>query len=162
MAPCFVCQNLLVPRIHLGSSAHQHVASRESPSSAGPYAAVRNPPTAGPSPRSTEVQRCLHTHGVGAVGILPVHSLFTSPPIELLHLRRRSYRPALGHRYFFGGDTAIAGPASPPLGTPLGSSSGKPLSAQLQARRTADHRTPLAPSVLLRQRVLGQVGEEEF
>ncbi|KAJ1217602.1 hypothetical protein NDU88_005195 [Pleurodeles waltl] len=209
--------NLLVPQVHLGSSAHRHVASSESPSSAGPYAAVRNPPTAGPSPRRAEAQRRLHTHGVGAVvsqvsicvrnqcgfpvlqhqmpqvdpdnaqvssapygpaaqfhlpvpravtfstgGVLPVLSLLTSPSIKLLRLRRRSHGPALGHHYFFGGDTAIAGPASPPLDAPLGPSSGTPLGTLLRARRPADCRTPPAQSVLLRRRVLGRVGEEEF
>ncbi|KAJ1194795.1 hypothetical protein NDU88_004081 [Pleurodeles waltl] len=95
--------------------------------------------------------------------VLLILSLRTSPPIKLPRLRRRSHSPTLGHHCIFGGDTAIASPASPPLGAPLGPSAGSPLGAQLEARRTADHRTrPPVPPVLLRGQVLGRFGEEEF
>ncbi|KAJ1142443.1 hypothetical protein NDU88_008768 [Pleurodeles waltl] len=83
-------------------------------------------------------------------------------PIKPPHLRRRSHSPAPDHHCIFGGDTAIADPASPPLGAPLGPSAGSPLGAQLEVRRAADRRTfPVLP-VLLRTQALGWVGEEEL
>ncbi|KAJ1200189.1 hypothetical protein NDU88_004016 [Pleurodeles waltl] len=94
--------------------------------------------------------------------VLTILSLRTSPPIKPPHFWRRSHSPALGHHLIFGGDTAITGPASPPLSAPLGPSAGSPLGAQLECWRTADRCTlPVLP-VLLRQQVLGWVGEEEF
>ncbi|KAJ1137399.1 hypothetical protein NDU88_003805 [Pleurodeles waltl] len=94
--------------------------------------------------------------------VLPVMFLLALPPIKLSRPRRRSAGPVLGHRYFSGEVTAIAGPASPPLGNLFGLISGAPLSSQLRAHRPDNHRTPLVPSVLLRRRVLGRGRKEEF
>ncbi|KAJ1104284.1 hypothetical protein NDU88_001696 [Pleurodeles waltl] len=169
MAPCFYPPNLLVPRVHLGAPALWQAASRESPSSAGPCAVVRNPPIAGPSKGNIRAQRHFPTQwsrNCGEAGrylldrrVLSIHSLRTSPPIEPQRLWRRSHGPAPGHLCIFGGDTAIAGPASPPLGTPLGLSAGSQSGAQLEVRRAADHRTLPVLSVLLRRgRWGGSVG----
>ncbi|KAJ1115468.1 hypothetical protein NDU88_003692 [Pleurodeles waltl] len=133
-------------------------------------------PISGPTRRSQQragssalLRACCAVSSVGSAGrylldwrVLSIHSLHTSPPIKPPRLRRSSHGPGLGHHCIFGGDTATAGPASPPLGAPLGPSAGSPIGAQPEARRAADRCTlPVLP-VLLRRRALGWVGEEEF
>ncbi|KAJ1194345.1 hypothetical protein NDU88_003634 [Pleurodeles waltl] len=95
-------------------------------------------------------------------GVTLVLALLVPPPIKLSHPPRRSPGPALGHCCFFGEVAAIAGMASPPLSGLFGSISGAPPSSLLLTHRPDDHCTPPVPSDLLRQRVLGRVGEGEF